>query len=70
MNAEKFGFRLVVTHFIDAIKEIKSEFSILRPILQKIYDSQNIIAKGIKLLSSLLFSKITGAMVLLVFQKK
>jgi len=43
--------------------------SFLRPVLQKIYNSQNIVAKGVRFLSSVLFARTAGHAVLLIFQK-
>jgi len=66
---EKHKFRLVLKYPHDATKGIKDEISWLKPILQKIYDSRNFIARGIKFLNSILFSKIAGHCILLIFQK-
>jgi len=70
LDVEEYGFQFVSKYFYDATKGIKSEISLLKPILQKIYDCQNISAKGIKFLISLLFSRISAHCILLVFQKK
>jgi len=69
VDVEKYKFKLVCKHSLDGIKGLKDEVFWLKPILQKIYDSQTIIAKGIKSMSSILFSKATGHIVLLVFKK-
>jgi len=66
---EEHGFKLYLRYPFDTTKGIKDEISLLKPILQRIYDSQNILAKGLKLLNSILFSKIASHMILLVFQK-
>lgn len=68
-NIEKYGFELVSRCSYDATKGLKDEVFWLKPILQKIYDSQMIIAKGIRYISSILFSKAVGHMILLVFRK-
>ena len=68
-DIEKYGFKLVSTYPFDATKGIKDEISLLRPIFQKVYDSQNILAKAVKFLNLILFSKVAGHSILLVFQK-
>jgi ubiquinone/menaquinone biosynthesis C-methylase UbiE len=68
-NVERYGFRMILKCPYDATKGIKDEITLLKPILQKIYDSQNILAKGVRFLISLLFSKIASHSILLVFQK-
>jgi len=68
-EVEKYGFKLCLKYPFDATKGIKDEISLLRPILQKIYNSQSILAKGLRFLVSLLFSKIAGHSILLVFRK-
>jgi len=68
-NIEKYGFELISRCPRDAVKGLKDEVFWLKPILQKIYDSQMIIAKGIRYISSILFSKATGHFILLVFRK-
>ena len=69
-DVEKCGFKLILKHPYNATKGIKDEISLLKPILQKIYDSQNTLAKGIRFLNSILFSKVAGHSILLIFQKK
>lgn len=69
-KVEKYGFELMLKHYFDATKGIKDEIPLLKPILQKIYDCQNDFAKGIRLLISILFSRTSGHMILLIFQKK
>lgn len=68
-SVEKYGFELVLKYSFDATKELKDEVFWLKPVLQKVYDSQMIIAKGMRFLNSVLFSKITGHITLLVFRK-
>ena len=64
------GFELIQEYPLDATKGIKDEISLLKPFLQKIYDSQNIIIKGIRFLISILFSKIAGHTILLIFKNE
>jgi len=66
---EKCGFELKLKYPFDATKGLKDEISLLTPILQKVYNSSSTIAKGIKFLNSVLFSKIAAHSILLVFQK-
>lgn len=68
-TVEEHGFRFVSKYPFDFIKGFKDEVSFLRPVLQKIYNSQNIAAKGIRFLSSVLFSWFSGHAILLIFQK-
>lgn len=68
-DVERFGFGLILGYPFGATKGLKDEVLWLKPFLQKIYASQNILGKGIRFLNSILFSKIAGHMVLLVFQK-
>ena len=66
---ENYGFKLLLETPLDATKGIKDEIAWIEPILQKVYDSRNIIAKGVKFLNSILFSKISSHCVLLVFRR-
>lgn len=68
-DVEKYGFNLIRRHPYDAVKGIKDEFFLLKPLLQKIYDSQNILMKYIRFSISILFSTIAGHSILLVFRK-
>jgi len=69
-DVEKYAFELVLKHPFDATKGLKDEVSWLRPILQKIYDSQNILAKGLKFVISSLLSGVSGHCILLVFRNE
>jgi ubiquinone/menaquinone biosynthesis C-methylase UbiE len=64
------GFELIQRYPSDATKGLKDEFFFLKPVLQRIYNCQNIIAKGIRFLISILFSKIAGHTILLVFKNE
>jgi len=68
-NVEKYGFKLILKRPFAATKCIKDEISLLKPILQRIYDSQSILARGIKFSNSILFAKLAGHSILLVFRK-
>lgn len=69
MNLEEHNFKLMLKYPFDATKGIKDEISILKPILQKVYDCQKFIAKALRFLSSILFSKFASHCILLVFKK-
>lgn len=68
-DIEGHGFKLVFQHPFDATKGLKDEVIFFEPILRRIYASQNVVARGIRFLDSILFSKIASHMILLVFQK-
>ena len=68
-TVEGYGFRFISKYPFDFIKGLKDEISFLRPVLQKIYNSQNIVALGIRFLSSVLFARFAGHTILLLFQK-
>ncbi|MBU2540173.1 class I SAM-dependent methyltransferase [Patescibacteria group bacterium] len=69
-NVEKHGFKLIFKKPFDATKGLKDEIFLLKPILQKVYDSHNLLAKGIKFLNSFFLSKIAGHSILLVLKKR
>ncbi|MHA1440152.1 MAG: class I SAM-dependent methyltransferase [Promethearchaeota archaeon] len=66
---ENYRFKLISKYPFDATKGIKDEITWTKPILQKVYNSRNIIAKGIRFLNSILFSNISSHNILLVFKK-
>lgn len=68
VDCRKYGFELQLKSPFDALKGIKDEISSLK-FLGKLYRSGNIIARGIKFLFSLLFSRLVGHSMLLVFRK-
>jgi SAM-dependent methyltransferase len=68
-DVKEYGFELVLKRPLGATKGIKDEIFWLKPILQKIYDSQNIVVKGMNIPISFLFSGIAGHTILLVFKK-
>lgn len=69
-EAKKYGFIVKASCPFDAVKGLKDEISFLRFVFQKLYDSKNIVSRGIRFLSSILLSKFAGHCVLLVFQKE
>lgn len=68
-DVEKHSFSLQARYSIDATKGIKDEVALLKPVLQKIYDSHNIFAKGMRFMNSILFSSVAAHSILLVFRK-
>lgn len=68
-DVENNGFRLMAKYSYSTVKGIKDESLFLARPLQKIYDSQNLFAKGIGFLIEILFPKIASHMALLIFQK-
>lgn len=69
-HVEKYGFSFILAYPYDATKGLKDEVSFLKPTFQKIYNSQNLLATGIRFLNSILFSKITAHSILLVFKNE
>ena len=68
-RVENYGFRMRLKYPFDATKGLKDEVSLVKPILQKIYNNQDILSRGIRFSLSFLFSKIAGHSILLVFKK-
>lgn len=68
-NIETEGFRLIFKSPSDAVKGLKDEIPMLKPVLQKIYDSRNIFMKGVRFVLSALFAPFSGHIILLVFKK-
>ncbi len=68
-NIETHGFRLIFRSPSDAVKGLKDEIPMLRPILQKVYDSGNIFMKAIRFIISVFFAPFAGHIILLVFKK-
>jgi len=69
-DVEKHGFELILKYPYDATKGIKDEILLLKPYLQRIYNGQKFFMKGIRVLVSLLFSKVGAHSIFLLFQKK
>lgn len=65
-----YGFNFILDYSFDATKGLKDEVFWLNPSLKKIYSSQNILAKALRYLTSILFAFVFGHSILLVFQKK
>ncbi|MGR3292442.1 MAG: class I SAM-dependent methyltransferase [Candidatus Scalindua sp.] len=68
-DVEKYGFKLVLKHPFDATKGLKDEISIIKPFLQKLYNNQSIVSKGLRFLVSTLFSRVAAHNILLIFRK-
>ncbi|MCL5011101.1 MAG: class I SAM-dependent methyltransferase [Patescibacteria group bacterium] len=66
---ESLGFSLKMKKPFDAIKGLKDEISFGHSFWQKVYQSRNFAARCFRLFFSLLFARITGHAILLVFQK-
>lgn len=71
-NISDHGFKLVKKIHYSGTKGLKDEVSVLKPMLQKIYDSNNIIMKVLNYGLSLLLAKsrFSSHSILLVFRKK
>lgn len=63
------GFTLLSRHPYDAVKGLKDEISIFRPILQRIYNSKNTFAKMLRFIITIVFAPFAGHIILLVFKK-
>lgn len=68
-DVKKHGFSLVSRHPYDAVKGLKDEVSVLKPFLQKIYDSKHVYAKGIRFIFTTLLASFSGHIILLIFKK-
>lgn len=68
-DMEKKGLIFIAQHYLDGTKGLKDECGIFKPVLQKLYDSQNSAMKGANLLLSLIFSRIAAHSLLCIFQK-
>ena len=68
--AEQVGFRLVSECPYDAVKGLKDEVVFIKPLLQKIYLQKNILAKALRFILRICFSKISSHMMLLIFKKE
>lgn len=69
-DIEKTGFKLIKSTPLDAVKGLKDEISLLKPTLQKIYDSNSLISKLISRAMSISFKHLSGHAVLLIFNKQ
>ena len=63
------GFELVETYLYDALKGLKDELPLLHLPLQKLYKSKHLVARGFRLLLTVLVGRWSGHMTLLVFGK-
>lgn len=68
-NATRHGFSFVSCYSLDAVKGMKDEVSFLRPLLKKIYQSQNVLLRASRYLVSALFAFFFGHLALMVFKK-
>jgi hypothetical protein len=66
----KYGFNLIGKHYLDGIKGLKDEINILKPILQKIYDSNNLPVKIVGMMIQFLVSRFASHSILLIFKKE
>jgi len=68
---EQNGFKLLEMKPIDGIKGLKDEISLLKPLLQKLYDynGNNIIIRGFRFLLNRILTKLFAHSILLVFIK-
>lgn len=68
-KVEKTGFILIDEQTLDAVKGIKDEILILKPGLQKIYNSNLFVNRVIKMSISKIFSPVAAHGILLIFKK-
>jgi len=68
-NFESIGFKFICKKPFDGVKGLKDEVKVLKPILQKIYDSKSSIGKGFKFFLSKFLAPFSGHSILLVFRK-
>lgn len=66
---ESQGFTCVESFPHDALKGLKDEVTLLRPILQPLYKSRSMFARAIRYALTLILARITGHMMLLVCKK-
>ncbi|MBI4435313.1 methyltransferase domain-containing protein [Candidatus Uhrbacteria bacterium] len=66
---EAQGFACVETYPYDALKSLKDELPLLRPLLQKLYTSKSPFARATRLVLTVLFARLCGHMILLVCKK-
>ncbi len=71
-SLQKTGFEMVKKYPLNAIKGIKDEITIARPLLQKLHDytGGNLIVKIVKRVISIILSPVAGHSLLLVMRKK
>jgi ubiquinone/menaquinone biosynthesis C-methylase UbiE len=66
---ENYNFKLIEKRYLDGLKGLKDEIQILKPILQKMYDSNNLAVKIIGASISIFVSRFTSHSILLIFKK-
>ncbi|NJO88107.1 MAG: class I SAM-dependent methyltransferase [Chloroflexia bacterium] len=69
-NFERNGLELIHKKKQNAVKGLKDEIKLLKPLLQKIYDSRSFAGMVLNKVISVLFSQFASHSVLLVFKKK
>ncbi|MFH0853288.1 MAG: class I SAM-dependent methyltransferase [bacterium] len=68
-DLEKIGFELIQSTPLDAVKGMKDEISLIKPVLQKIYDSNSFVSRLIGIVFSRAFKYFSGHTILLVLRK-
>ena len=67
---KKYGFKLIKYHGEGGLKGLKDEIKVLHPMLQKLYDSPNSIARFFKFILEPLLKAWAGHMALMIFKKR
>lgn len=73
MVVQKFnqaGFRVIERTKYDGVKGLKDEVTLLKPFLQKIYDSSNLYVRLVKYILNILITPLTGHMCFLILKKE
>ncbi|MCO4755752.1 MAG: methyltransferase domain-containing protein [Bacteriovoracaceae bacterium] len=63
------GFTVVEEKYFDGLKGFKDELPLIKPLVQKLYDSRNFFARAVKAVFNIIFSWMFGHSVLLVCKK-
>ena len=67
--AEEHGFTLVRSRLFDGVKGLKDEVPLLRPVLQRLYDSNHILARLTRRVADIISRSFSGHMGYFVFQR-
>jgi len=70
LDFEKINFKLVKKEYLDGIKGLKDELTIMKKVLQKTYDSRTFIGLVVSKIISILFKRFSSHSILLVLQKQ
>jgi SAM-dependent methyltransferase len=70
IDFENAGFKLCEMRPYGGLKGFKDEVTFLKPLLQPVFDNQNIFVKAIKIFLDFVFQPIAAHTTLFVFQKK